>query len=109
MQIGRWQFKVNKYSKLIHYNSMNPVVSNVWCCDNFQLRLQFSNGEERMFDCTPYLDKGVFTALTDPAIFATAKVVAGSVEWDGEIDLSYDTLYRESTTNKLVGLKQVVH
>ena len=31
-----------------------------------------------------------------PAAFQAARVVAGSVEWPGEVDLSYDTLYLES-------------
>jgi hypothetical protein len=30
------------------------------------------------------------------SIFRAARVVAGSVEWPGEVDLSYDTLYFES-------------
>ena len=42
---------------------------------------------------TPYLSKGVFIQLRDPAIFAAVRVAYGSVEWPGEIDLSYDTLY----------------
>jgi len=44
----------------------------------------------------PYLEWGVFKRLQNPAPFKTARVVAGSVEWSGEIDLSYDTLYLES-------------
>ena len=34
--------------------------------------------------------------LRDLAIFRAARVVAGSVEWPGGLDLSYDTLYLES-------------
>ena len=49
-----------------------------------------------MFDLTPWLDKGVFRALRDSPEFAQARVVDGSVEWPGEIDLSYDTLYLRS-------------
>jgi hypothetical protein len=42
------------------------------------------------------LDRGVFVRLQNPATFAAARVVAGSVEWPGALDLSYDTLYLES-------------
>lgn len=61
-----------------------------------RLLLTFANGETRIFDLTPYLDQGVFRQLQGLADFAKASVVAGSVEWPGEIDLSYDTLYLRS-------------
>ena len=44
----------------------------------------------------PYLRRGVFARLRNPVTFRVARVVAGSVEWPGELDLSYDTLYLES-------------
>jgi hypothetical protein len=53
-------------------------------------------GEERVFDTKPYLDKGVFKRLRERNTFFGARVVADSVEWPGEIDLCYDTLYLES-------------
>jgi hypothetical protein len=53
-----------------------------------------------MFDLKPYLDKGVFVRLKNVALFKTVRVVSGSVEWHGEIDLSYDTLYLSSTPIK---------
>jgi hypothetical protein len=34
--------------------------------------------------------------LRDSPDFERAQVVDGSVEWPGEIDLSYDTLYQRS-------------
>ena len=45
---------------------------------------------------TPYLQRGVFVKLQNRSLFQAARVVAGSVEWPGELDLSYDTLYLES-------------
>ena len=82
---------------------MNPYVKSVQSQKNYCLLLTFENGEKRIFDLKPYLDKGVFTRLQNEALFKTARVVSGSVEWQGEIDLSYDTLYLSSTpvkTNK---------
>ncbi|HEU0186653.1 MAG TPA: DUF2442 domain-containing protein [Gallionellaceae bacterium] len=75
---------------------MNPYVTAVQPLDNFELLLTFANGEQRMFDVKPYLDKGVFKRLRERSTFLGARVIAGSVEWPGEIDLSYDTLYLES-------------
>ena len=75
---------------------MNPQVKQVRPLENYQLELIFENGEQRIFDARPYLRKGVFVRLRDHATFCAARVVAGSVEWPGELDLSYDTLYLES-------------
>ncbi len=75
---------------------MNPYVKSVEAKDDYCLLLTFENGEKRVFDLKPYLSKGVFTRLQNIALFKTVRVVSGSVEWHGEIDLSYDTLYMES-------------
>ena len=75
---------------------MNPYVKDLTTLPNYRLLLSFENGETRIFDAVPYLEKGVFQRIRHPGLFGLAKVVAGSVEWPGEIDLSYDTLYLES-------------
>jgi hypothetical protein len=75
---------------------MNPYVKHVHPLEGYQLEVIFENGEHRIFDAEPYLQQGVFVRLQNRAIFQAAQVVAGSVEWPGELDLSYDTLYLES-------------
>jgi hypothetical protein len=75
---------------------MNPMVQSVEALPGHRLRLAFDNGEVRVFDMNPYLDKGVFRELQDEKLFRKAQVVAGSVEWPGEIDLSHDTLFVRS-------------
>jgi hypothetical protein len=75
---------------------MNPNVKHLTPLENYRLLLDFENGERRIFDVTPYLERGVFQRIKHPGLFSLAKVVAGSVEWPCEIDLSYDTLYLES-------------
>ena len=75
---------------------MNPYVEQVYPLDDYRLELVFENGERRIFDAKPYLHRGIFTRLQNRAVFQSARVVAGSVEWTGELDLSYDTLYLES-------------
>lgn len=72
---------------------MNPYIANVQPLENHELLLTFTNGEVRIFDTKSYLDKGVFKRLREHRTFMGAHVVAGSVEWPGEVDLSYDTLY----------------
>ena len=76
---------------------MNPYVRLVSPLDDYRLELVFENGERRVFDVEPYVGRGgVFARLRNRAVFRAARVVAGSVEWPGEVDLSYDTLYLES-------------
>ncbi len=75
----------------------NPKVKKVRPLPDYKLDLTFANGERRVFDLAPYLDTGVFKTLKERSQFLSARVVAGSVEWSGEIDLSYDTLYLGST------------
>lgn len=75
---------------------MNPYVKLVRPLDDYRLEVVFENGERRMFDFKSYLQRGVFVRLQNRAVFQAARVVAGSVEWPGELDLSYDTLYLES-------------
>jgi hypothetical protein len=74
---------------------MNPYVEQVRPLAGYRLELLFENGERRVFDVKPYLHRGVFVRLQDLATFCAARVIAGSVEWPGGLDLSYDTLYLE--------------
>ena len=79
---------------------MNPYVKSVKPQEDYRLLLTFENGEKRVFELKPYLEKPVFRQLKDVVLFKTARVVSGSVEWQGEVDLSYDTLYLESKALK---------
>jgi hypothetical protein len=79
---------------------MNPYVKFVEPQDDYLLLLTFENGEKRIFDLKPYLEKSVFKQLRNIALFKSARVVSGSVEWQGDVDLSYDTLYLESQAIK---------
>lgn len=74
---------------------LNPRVTSVQPLPQYQLLLEFSNGERKIFDASPYLHSGAFTQLRNPDTFNAVRVVFGSVEWPGEIDLSYDTVYLE--------------
>ena len=71
---------------------MSPLVRRVCPAADFTLEVEFETGERRLFDVTPYLHRGVFVRLQDRSVFRSARVVAGSVEWPGGLDLSYDTL-----------------
>lgn len=85
---------------------MNPYIKEVRALSNYRLDLVFENGERRLFDVKPYLGRGVFVRLRNQAAFRAARVVAGSVEWPGGLDLSYDTLYLGSQAATAAGLER---
>ncbi len=72
---------------------MNPKVMNVEPLNDFKLRVVFVNGDAKIFDVNPYLEKGIFTELKDKNYFKQVMVVAGAIQWPNEQDFSNDTLY----------------
>ena len=56
-------------------------VSSVKPLENYRLQVALSNGRKGVFDMSPYLDKGVFKQLKDPAYFALAKKWESGVGW----------------------------
>jgi hypothetical protein len=72
---------------------MNPRVKTVEALDDYKLKLLFTNGDTKVFDVAPYLEKGIFAELKDREYFQQVKVVSGAVEWPREQDFSYDTLF----------------
>jgi hypothetical protein len=79
---------------------MTPKITHVEARPGHKLRVGFENGEARLFDVTPYLDRGVFRELRDQAYFQRVRLVWGGVEWPHEQDLSADTLYCAGTPVK---------
>jgi hypothetical protein len=63
---------------------------------DYSLLLEFENGEKRLFDMTPYLDKRPFAVLKSTSLFAQARVDYGTVIWPGHIDIAPETLYERS-------------
>ena len=77
---------------------MNPRVISVETVNDHFLRLSFENNEIKLFDASPFLDKGIFRELQDYNYFKQASVAFGSVQWPHEQDFSNDTLYLLSTS-----------
>lgn len=63
---------------------------------DYRLLLEFENGEWRMFDMSPYMDKKPFNRLKNASMFHGAHVDYGTVVWSGNIDISPETLYDRS-------------
>jgi len=64
--------------------------------EDYRLEVEFDTGETRLFDARPYLDKGAFRRLQDPALFRQAYVAFDTVCWPGNLDIAPETLYDRS-------------
>ncbi|MDD5298543.1 MAG: DUF2442 domain-containing protein [Rhodocyclaceae bacterium] len=63
---------------------------------DYKLHLEFENGEKRIFDMSPYMDKKPFAQLKGSPLFAKAAIDYGTVVWPGNIDIAPETLYDRS-------------
>jgi hypothetical protein len=63
---------------------------------DYQLDLEFKNGERRRFDMRPLLAIKPWNRISSLNLFERARVVYGTVVWPGEIDIAPETLYDDS-------------
>ena len=73
-------------------NTLLDVVS-VQVQPGYVLLLEFENGERRIFDMSPYMNKMPFCKLKNASLFNCASIGYGTVVWPGNIDISPETLY----------------
>ncbi len=71
-------------------------IQSVQPLPGFRLLLSFENGEQRVFDLTPYLETGMFRELRNENIFKDVRVSFDTIEWPNGADLCPETLYAES-------------
>lgn len=64
--------------------------------DDFQLMIEFRNGEKRRFDMRPLLEMKPWNRIASPALFNRLRVECGTVVWPGNIDIAPETLYDDS-------------
>lgn len=60
--------------------------------DDYRIQVRFDNGEVKICDLAPFLDKGDFCELKEKSMFNTIRVIRWGVEWANGLDLSADTL-----------------
>ena len=75
-------------------------IKNVKPLEEYMLLVEFENGEKKIKDMKPYLEKGVFTKLKNKDFFNFVKLAYGTVCWGEEIDLCADSIYETSTLYK---------
>src|SRR5574338_731114 len=89
----------NRYARRPIMECVTRVIPH----EDFHLEITFDTGETKLFDMHPYLDKGVFRSLQDPALFKQAFVALDTVCWPGNLDIAPETLYDLSVP---VGVRQ---
>ncbi|MBC3805689.1 MULTISPECIES: DUF2442 domain-containing protein [Acetobacterium] len=75
---------------------MYLAVIDVEPLNDYKLLLTFENGEKRIFDVSPYLDKGIFQELKNEEKFRTVRVSFDSIEWCNQADLDPEFLFEKS-------------
>ncbi len=71
-------------------------VESVKPLDGYKLLIRFSNGEERIFDVSPYLNIGRFAELKDLSLFNSVVVKFDTIEWVNHLDFDPEVLYEKS-------------
>ncbi|MEI6386786.1 MAG: DUF2442 domain-containing protein [Spirochaetota bacterium] len=73
-----------------------PRIQNVTPLPPTKVRLEYIDGQVRVFDMEPLLDKGIFCALRDPAFFMSARADIDTVAWPNGADVEPQWLYEDS-------------
>lgn len=75
-------------------------VLNVAPLENYCILAEFENGEKRVYDIKPLLERAVFSPLKNIELFNSVYIEYGAVTWKdyngNEIDICSDKLYMDS-------------
>ncbi len=63
---------------------------------DYKLHLTFENGEEKIFDVSPYLNIGKFAELRDLSLFNSVTIRFDTIEWANHLDMDPEFLYEKS-------------
>jgi hypothetical protein len=79
---------------------MYVAVKSAKPLEDYKLQIKFKNGEEKIFDLTPYLVIGKFAELRDISLFNTVTVKFDSIAWANQLDLDPEFIYAHSIAIK---------
>ncbi len=77
---------------------LRPTAKEVVPMPDYKLRIEFDNGEVKVFDVKPYIKGNWYSELKDPVYFNSVFTNGYSVEWKNGQDLCPDELYFNSVT-----------
>ena len=84
------------YAYTLELLMMRPTAVLVEPVEDYQLVLEFDNGEKKKFDVKPYIQGSFYGQLSDLAYFKSVRTNGYSVEWENGQDLCPDELYYNS-------------
>lgn len=64
---------------------------------DYTLLLTFTDGEKRLYNALPLLDKGIYSQLKNLSFFMSARVDGDTVIWSDEVDIAPEHLYDNSS------------
>jgi len=79
---------------------MYLAVIDVKALGDYKLLLTFENGEERIFNMKPYIDKGIYKELKNVEKFNALSVSFDTIEWRSVADIDPEFLYEKSVEYK---------
>ena len=78
---------------------LRPTVIKVVPKDDYNLLLEFNNGEKKYFDVKPYIKGSWFGKLSDKLYFSQVKTNGFNIEWSDGQDICPDDLYYNSVSD----------
>ncbi len=69
------------------------VVKDVKANDDYTLYITFADGERKIYDARPLLNKPIYASLKSLPFFLSAKAECGTVVWSDDVDIAPEHLY----------------
>jgi hypothetical protein len=69
------------------------LVKKINDIDGYKITITFNDKKTKVIDVEPFLNKGIFIELQDPAIFNQVTIFGGTLVWPNEADFCPDVLY----------------
>ena len=77
-------------------------IKTVTASKDYELIIEFDNGECGILNMKPYLDMGVFKRLKEPDAFKSVRVSFDTVEWSSGVDLDPEFVYKKCHSKQKV-------
>ncbi|MBR0173619.1 MAG: DUF2442 domain-containing protein [Lachnospiraceae bacterium] len=75
---------------------LRPTAVRVKPEKNYKVRVDFDNGEQRLFDVEPYIIGSWYSRLSDQVYFKTVRTDGFTIVWPEGQDICPDDLYYSS-------------
>ncbi len=73
-----------------------PRIKNVLANDNYELIIEYENGQKKKYNMKPLLNESFYNSLNNIAYFKLAKSAQVTVEWPNGEDIDPNELYNNS-------------